>query len=35
MAQERYFCVKVLDPEYTYLYDFTNWQLVQADAEIY
>lgn len=35
MAQERYFCVKVLDPEYTYLYDFANWQLVQADAEIY
>lgn len=34
-AQERYFCVKVLQDRYSYLYDFTNWHLVEADSEIY
>ena len=35
LPQERYFCVKVLKPEYEYLYDFSRWHLVQADAEVY
>ena len=35
IQQERYFCVKVLKPEYDYLYDFSRWHLVQADAEVY
>lgn len=35
MPIERYFCVKVLNPKYEYLYDFSRWHLVQADAEIY
>lgn len=34
-AQERFFCVKVLKPGHEYLYDFTNWHLVEADSEIY
>jgi GNAT superfamily N-acetyltransferase len=33
--QERYFCIKVLNPEYEYLTEFSNWNLVQADAEIF
>lgn len=33
--QERYFCVKVLDPTLEHLYDISSWSLVQADAEIY
>lgn len=33
--QERYFCLKVLDKKFNYLNDIKNWQLVQADAEIY
>lgn len=32
---ERYFCAKVLNEKYEYLYDFSHWHLVQADAEIY
>lgn len=35
IQKERYFCVKVLNPQYKYLYDFSSWHLVQADAEIY
>jgi hypothetical protein len=35
LRQERYFCMKVLRPEYEYLYDLSHWHLVQADAEIY
>jgi hypothetical protein len=35
MPQERYFCVRVINPEYEYLYDLSNWHLVQADVEIY
>lgn len=35
MPQERYFCLKVLNPKYKNLYNFSNWHLVQADAEIY
>lgn len=35
MPQERYFCLKVLKPEYDFLYDISNWHLVQADSEIY
>ena len=33
--QERYFCLKVLSHKYNFLYDISNWHLVQADAEIY
>lgn len=33
--QERFFCVKVINPDFNRLYDFTEWHLVQADAEIY
>lgn len=33
--QERYFCLKVLNKNHEYLYDFSRWHLVQADAEIY
>jgi N-acetylglutamate synthase-like GNAT family acetyltransferase len=35
LSQERYFCVKVLKSKNKNLYDINNWQLVQADAEIY
>lgn len=35
MKQERFFCVKVLQDEYNYLYDLKKWHLVQADSEIY
>ena len=35
LIQERYFCVKVLNPKYKYLTDFSCWHLVQADSEIY
>ena len=33
--QERYFCLKVLNQKYEYLYNIENWHLVQSDAEIY
>jgi len=33
--QERYFCVKVVQKEYSMLEDIMNWDLVQADAEIF
>jgi len=33
--RERYFCLKVLNRKYKNLYDFSNWHLVQADAEIF
>jgi GNAT superfamily N-acetyltransferase len=33
--QERYFCVKALKPQHEFLYDYSCWHLVQADAEIY
>lgn len=35
LSQERYFCVKALDPSLARLHDITAWHLVQADAEIY
>jgi GNAT superfamily N-acetyltransferase len=35
LPQERYFCLKILNPEYEYLYDLNRWHLVQADTEIY
>ncbi|MBE9199403.1 MULTISPECIES: hypothetical protein [unclassified Nodularia (in: cyanobacteria)] len=35
LEQERYFCIKVINPDYNYLYDFLNWDLVQSDSEIY
>lgn len=35
LIQERYFCIKVLNPQYKYLTDFSCWHLVQADSEIY
>jgi len=35
LEQERYFCIKVINPDYNYLYDFSNWDLVQSDSEIY
>jgi hypothetical protein len=33
--QKRYFCLRVLNPEFKDLYNFSNWHFVQADAEIY
>jgi hypothetical protein len=30
--QNRFFCGKVINPEYDYLYDFTRWHLIQSDA---
>jgi len=33
--QERYFCVKILNPRYEFLYNYSCWHLVQADAEVY
>lgn len=35
LPQERYFCLRSLDPKLDKLYNINNWQLVQADAEIY
>ncbi len=35
VSQERYFCLKVINPQYNYLYDCSRWHLVQADSEIY
>lgn len=35
VEQERYFCIKIFDPNFDYLRDIKNWQLTQADAEIY
>jgi GNAT superfamily N-acetyltransferase len=35
VPQERYFCLDVLRNEFNYLYDLSNWHLVQADSEIY
>jgi GNAT superfamily N-acetyltransferase len=33
--EERYFCVKVLNPKYIDLYNIKSWHLVQSDTEIY
>jgi hypothetical protein len=33
--QERFFCIKILNPDCGYLNDFSAWHLVQADAEIF
>jgi hypothetical protein len=33
--QERYFCLKTFKSNYDYLYDISNWLLVEGDAEIY
>ncbi len=33
--QERYFCVQPVRSSSEYLYDFTRWHLVEADAEFY
>jgi GNAT superfamily N-acetyltransferase len=35
VAQERFFCVRVLNAHYNYLTDFSCWHLVQADSEIF
>lgn len=35
LLQERFFCIKVLNSAFEYLYDYTKWHLVQADSEIY
>lgn len=35
IERERYFCVKINNPKYDYLYDIINWNLNQSDAEIY
>lgn len=35
LSRERYFCVKALQSVHNYLYDVAQWDLVQADAEIY
>ena len=34
-AQERFFCVQVINEHYHYLTDFSCWHLVQADSEIF
>ncbi len=34
-SQERYFCINVFRSNCEYLYDSSNWLLVEADAEIY
>jgi GNAT superfamily N-acetyltransferase len=33
--QERYFCVKILNPDYDHLYDPAQWNLVPADTEFF
>jgi hypothetical protein len=33
--RERYFCLKTFDKKFDYLLDINQWQLAQADAEIY
>lgn len=35
IPQERYFCVKILNPRFSGLSNIEYWHLVQADAEIY
>jgi GNAT superfamily N-acetyltransferase len=35
LPRERYFCIKILDPQHQYLNDIARWEVVQADAEIY
>jgi hypothetical protein len=35
VQQERYFCVKALDPGMKAVHDITQWHLVQADAELF
>jgi N-acetylglutamate synthase-like GNAT family acetyltransferase len=35
LFQERFFCIKILNNKNKNLYNLNNWQLVQADAEIY
>ncbi len=35
LQRERYFCINVLNTNHEYLYDFSRWHLVQADAEVY
>ena len=33
--QERYFCIQVINPKCSYLYDFDQWNLIMADVEFY
>jgi hypothetical protein len=35
LAQERYFCLRVLDPAVTHLADWRKWSLQPADAEFF
>jgi len=35
IPQERYFCVKILNSQFSYLYDIESWDLFQADAELF
>lgn len=35
IERQRYFCVKINNHKYDYLYDVKNWNLNQSDAEIY
>lgn len=35
IPQKRYFCVKILDPQFSCLNNIEYWHLVQADTEIY
>lgn len=35
VSQERYFCVKVFDANFDYLYQISNWNLEECDAEIF
>lgn len=34
-ARERYFCLKILNEKFNYLHNIENWNLMQADSEIY
>ncbi|MDD5129532.1 MAG: GNAT family N-acetyltransferase [Candidatus Omnitrophica bacterium] len=34
-SQERYFCLKIISPKCAYLDKFINWDLSEADSEIY
>jgi len=35
LSQERYFCVKAIDPALGYLHNISSWHLNEIDAEIY
>lgn len=35
MSQERYFCIRVINPAYEYLKDIKHWHFVESDSEVY